>query len=646
MKHPFSRIILLALTAVMLLCLPVSANSLFPEPQVSRSSGTYGDNLTWSLTDDGLLTLSGTGPMADLPYEERWTTLAKKDVVHIQISSGITHIGNGVFSGFSSLKSVSMANTVTSIGDYAFDFCEALESVSLSDNIVTVGSYVFRRCSGLKSIILPDGITEIGEQTFHNCSELESVTLPDNLATIGKYAFYQCRNLKTLILPDALETIGEYAFSDCSALEHIEIPNSTTAIGVAAFAHCTALEDVSLPCGPLQIGNSAFTQCTNLKNVRFSISAQSDDSITTTIGSTVFSGCRSLQSVNLPYGITEIGERTFGDCFSLQSVVLPDSLKNLSTGLFENCTSLERIVIPKGIETVPSYAFRRCTSLSQVTIPDTVTRINNQAFEDCTSLHSLLLPGSVTYLDHAIFNGCTALETVTVYHDSVSPWKTFHAGAPEDVVYRCHEGSSMHAFAIEHNLNYELLTDWDTVFSDISSDDAAYSAICHMADRGIFVGTSDDTFSPEMPLTRAMFVTLLGRMAGIDANAYTEQIFDDIPVDAWYAPYAAWAADEGIVIGIGDHHFGGDMLIDIQQAVTMLARYSGFPWDIVNSGQSAYDFPDSTEEMTYWSDSGIFWAVSIGLYEGKNGLLDLYTPLTRADTALLFSRFCQLILGA
>lgn len=618
MKQPLLKITFLCFTVMFLICLPISANS--PEPEISAPSGTYGDNLTWTLSEDGVLTISGVGPMADLPYEERWTDLIKKDVVQVRIESGITHIGNDAFSNFSRLQSVSMADTVTSIGAGAFYFCEALDEITLSENLMSIGNAAFSFCCDLTSIMLPDGITVIESSTFQNCLQLQNVTFPKHLKSIENQAFAGCRMLHSWIrFPEGLETIGDKAFYQCSILPGFSEPSSLRLIGNSAFAECSNLWAVSLQCVSVVIGDWAFAKCEN------------------------------LEKVDLEYGVTDIGMGAFSSCPRLQTVVLPGSLTELKNGVFQMCTSLEKIVIPMGVTHI-SRAFAYCTALKQITIPPSVTEIEWNAFHCCSALQSVTIPHSVNHLHEQIFDSCTSLETVTVYAAAtqfeMSIWGGFHGYAPKDVVYRCYENSDMHAYAIEHNLNYELLTDWDTVFSDIRADDPAYSAICHMADRGIFVGTSDDTFSPDMPLTRAMFVTLLGRMAGIDAAAYTEQVFVDVPMDAWYAPYAAWAADEGIVIGVGDHHFGGDMLIDIQQAVTMLARYCGFPWDIVHSGQSAYDFPDSTEEMTYWSDSGIFWAVRIGLYEGKNGLLDLYTPLTRADTAVLFSRFCQLILGA
>ena len=616
------KYILIILTTGLFLCLPISASLHIIENTAADPSGTFGDNLTWTLSEDGVLTVSGVGPMADqVEPGALWQTLSHKDVVRIEIEAGVTSIGKFAFACFPSLKSVSMADTVTAVGDEAFR-ASSLEEITLSPNLTSIGYNAFDNCAKLQSIILPDGLTEIKTSAFFACSALKEITFPQNLKLIEKYAFYGCRSLRVVWLPMGLEIIEESAFSDCTALRQLLFPSSVQTVGDYAFTGCTNLTSISINADSLVIGKYAFRQCKN------------------------------LTQIFLGYGITEIGSNAFLDCTSLQTVVLPSSLQRISNGLFDNCTSLERIVIPHGVKSVSSFAFRNCTSLTQVSISDTVTHIYNQAFEGCTALESILLPDSVVHLSMAVFSGCDSLKTVSVYSKEDmyicqnSDWGPFFAGAPKDVLYRCYEGSTLHTYAMEHNLNYEFLTDWDTVFSDISSDDAAYSAICHMADRGIFVGTSDDTFSPDMLLTRAMFVTLLGRMAGIDAAAYTEQVFVDVPMDAWYAPYAAWAADEGIVIGVGDHHFGRDMLIDIQQAVTMLARYSGFPWDIDNSGQSAYDFPDSTEEMTYWSDSGIFWAVSIGLYEGKNGLLDLYTPLTRADTALLFSRFCQLILGA
>ena len=73
-----------------------------------------------------------------------------------------------------------------------------------------------------------------------------------------------------------------------------------------------------------------------------------------------------------------------------------------------------------------------------------------------------------------------------------------------------------------------------------------------------------------------MFVTVLGRVAGIDAKDYTKVSFDDVVAGSWYAPYVAWASEEGLVLGYGDNRFGVEDQITIEQVVVLLSRYAEY----------------------------------------------------------------------
>ena len=129
-------------------------------------SGTCGQNLTWTLDENGLLTIRGKGRMYD--YEDRgpwYNENIEADVEKVVISSGVTSIGNNAFAS-GSIESVEIPQTVTSIGEYAF-----------YDNY------------WLFTVSIPKGVTLIGEGAFCDCDNLITVNLPGTLASIGDSAF-------------------------------------------------------------------------------------------------------------------------------------------------------------------------------------------------------------------------------------------------------------------------------------------------------------------------------------------------------------------------------------------------------------------------------------------------------------------------
>lgn len=88
---------------------------------------------------------------------------------------------------------------------------------------------------------------------------------------------------------------------------------------------------------------------------------------------------------------------------------------------------------------------------------------------------------------------------------------------------------------------------WTNPYSDVRESDDYYTAVQTVSQMGIMIGVSEDSFAPENELTRAMFVTILGRLSEIDAEAYSESNFTDVAPDAWYLPYVEWASSNGLV---------------------------------------------------------------------------------------------------
>ena len=110
----------------------------------------------------------------------------------VEIGSGVTSIGNSVFSTCFSLSSITIPDGVTSIGNYAFNGCFSLSSITIPDGVTNIGDYAFSTCRSLSSITIPDGVTSIGNSVFSTCFSLSSITIPDGVTSIGNYAFSSC----------------------------------------------------------------------------------------------------------------------------------------------------------------------------------------------------------------------------------------------------------------------------------------------------------------------------------------------------------------------------------------------------------------------------------------------------------------------
>ena len=144
-----------------------------------------------------------------------------EEVKDLTIPNSVTSIGNGTFSGCSSLTSITIGNGVTSIGGNAFSYCSSLTSVTIPNSVTSIGGYAFQRCSSLTSVTIGNSVTTIGYSAFSDCSSLTSVTIPNSVTSIGYYAFSDCSSLTSVTIPNSVTSIGDYAFYGCSSLTSI-----------------------------------------------------------------------------------------------------------------------------------------------------------------------------------------------------------------------------------------------------------------------------------------------------------------------------------------------------------------------------------------------------------------------------------------
>ena len=180
-------------------------------------------------------------------------------------------------------------------------------------------------------------------------------------------------------------------------------------------------------------------------------------------------------------------------------------------------------------------------------------------------------------------------------------------------------------------------------FTDIANH-WAKADIEFVAARGLLTGTSTTTFSPNNSMTRGMFVTALGRMAGIDTSSYKNGKFTDVKADAYYAPYVNWAASKGITGGTTATTFAPNQAVTRQEMAVFMTNYAK---------AMGYTLPKTRVEVTFADSASIgSWAAEAvkamqmaGVIMGKDGnRFDPTGTATRAEVTAVLHRYVELVI--
>ena len=241
-------------------------------------SGTCGDNLTWTLDTNGVLTISGAGALVrdevtgNMPWEEN-----KGRIKEVIIEDGVTSIGNRVFGW----------------------------------------------CYGLTNIIIPDSVTEIDDYAFYACTTLPYIRIPDSVTIIGDFAFFECERLENVDFGNGLTTIGAYAFAWCESLTNIYIHSGITNIGYCLFRYCKNLTEIT-------VAEDNPNYC-SVDGILFN--KDKWYLLSYPIG-------KRETSYEIPYGVEVIGEAAFDMCTNLTSITIPNTLLSIYEYAFRGCENL------------------------------------------------------------------------------------------------------------------------------------------------------------------------------------------------------------------------------------------------------------------------------------------------------------------
>ena len=444
-------------------------------PALAASSGTCGSGLTWSLSNSGTLTISGTGAMTDYYSATSSPFYNNQDILQVIIQDGVSSIGDYAFHSCNALESISIPDSVSSIGKDSFRGCSALTGIHVPEGVQSIRPETFYGCTSLTEVVLPSTITVIGYDAFNYCESLQTISIPSQVATLGSFAFGNCTALRSITLPQGVETIPYSCFIYCRNLTQVNLPSSLTTIGERAFLCCSKFTSFVIPNHVTTIDKSAFWACSALTSMKI------PDSVTT-IGSGAFERCTALTSLTIPETVTEIGKDAMLDCpnltvycyentrasyycgqnsityeiilkkcgddlnWSLRNGVLSiygmgpmyDYTVNNPSPFRDRANTITRIEIGEDVTSIGKQAFwgcgatevrfssdgclhvigdqafYKCASLSSLNLPDTLTTLGQRAFSSCTSLETITLPDSLPSMGIYTFEGCTSLQNVTL----------------------------------------------------------------------------------------------------------------------------------------------------------------------------------------------------------------------------------------
>ena len=378
-----------------------------------------------------------------------------------------------------------------------------------NENVTNIGDRVFEGRKTIKTVTIPAKVVSIGANAFKDCEGITSITFAPRTEdlTIGDYAFTNCKSLASITLPASLKTMGTYGtngeldsvhvFDGCINLKAINVENGNTAFASAdgilyardgegnatILVLCPAKNEettVTIPATVTEIFDSAFKGNSTIEIINFEAETLDKEFA---LGRYAFAEMSALQTVNMPEGMEVIGIGTFMDS-SIQSFVVPNSVNSLGYSSFKNTYALESLtfkadrttgialmdggqippdgwpegdpygggsptspdetngvfigsalteielpedstignyafawsniehfVVPEGTETIREAAFTN-SKIQTIQFPDSLTTISDYAFENCRYLQAIELPKNCTYVGWSSFSGCRNVQTL------------------------------------------------------------------------------------------------------------------------------------------------------------------------------------------------------------------------------------------
>ena len=448
--------------------------------KASNYTGYTGD-CTWTLDDNGVLTISGNGAMGDYDYGNGDAPWKYEYVREVILEMGVTSIGINAFYGMKSLEKITIPESVTVIKQGAFSLCTYLGPTTIPESVVEIVYNPFPQRDYNRNFCINCYRESTAHQMAMNYMLKYSViqkesgqsscewSLNDGVLTISgtgnmenyeKYkAPWSYETFSKVVIEEGVTSIGDYSFFGCADNLDVSIPSTLTEIGYGAFGndsiYGTAIT-ITIPDSVTFIAQDAFLQgrtnfyCSK-DSYAYSYATSKEMPVngSGTTGDCVWSvkddvltisgsgRMKDYSSIDGNFGEIGYTYRSFEFApwpTTIKKAVIEEGVTYIGKGAFFNCALLEEVEIPCGVEEIGYEAFLSCRSIENLVIPDGVTELGEMTFSDCYNLKNITIPESVTQIGEYLFENSN---NVTVY---------------------CYEDSAAHIYAVDNDIPYVLLT--------------------------------------------------------------------------------------------------------------------------------------------------------------------------------------------
>ena len=552
-----------------------------------------GTNVWWTLYDDGTLVISGSGDVSGLGDCD------KSKVEKLVVEEGVYYLGDGMFSGCTSLKSVSLSGTAC--GDNTFKNCTNLTDVSLGEGMNWIGTGMFEGCTSLKTITLPSTLQTISDRAFAGCTKLKEITVPENVTWIGGYAFQGCTSLKTADIKSC-ETIAAYAFDGCTALESVNLPDNLRYVDIYAFNGCTKLNTVNYAGSEAQWKKVNIAEEGNEPLIKATLKASGHEH---SFGAGVVTAPSCTKAGYTTYTCSSCGQ-SYKDNYK---DALGHSYKD---GKCTRCGEAEsgqthvhdyKSTVVKPTCTQPGYTNYTCSCGSSYD-DNYKDALGHRYFLGLCLRCGAKDPNAHThkYTETVTKPTCTA-QGYTTYTCSAcgDSYKGSYTAA---LGHSYKDGKCISCGAADPDYKAPV----SVSFVDVPSNAFYYDAVKWAVENGITEGVGNNKFDPEGKCTRGQVVTFLWRAAG-KPTASANVSFTDVKAGSYYYEAVKWAVANGITQGVGGNRFDPEGQCTRAQVVTFLHRAKLCP----TAGGSC-GFTD-VPANAYYCDA-VNWAVKTGVTQG------------------------------
>ncbi len=626
----------------------------------------------------------------------------------ISLPASLRSIGMEAFAKTKLTSVTLPADVVLETAEYpecgVFADCLSLKTVTLNGT-KRLSEYAFAGCSSLDTVNFGTGLQSIKSGAFYGCTSLSTLNLPANLHTMDAGAFEGCTALRNVSLPAGVDTYTAPVFYGCTGLQSIDVAEENTTYrsqdGVLFSADGMTLVEYPIgketeymvPVGTKVIGANAFNGNTKIEVVSVAKGVER-------IEEGAFADCRNMRYLALPSTLTEIGENAFDNCEGLEAIFYGGTRAQWNALWYDWQINPELYFVEEpafvrypaddtvaygetALLDVQATGYEIAYQWYRVEEGGDVALENDEEYRGVNTAyliidgerHTCERSGEDRY--YCVITNIMGVEKsnevrVFVNHkdaddhwesDQYGHWHTCYCGRVfEDNVHKGKwttvtaattkkEGlekkyCSTCGYEMESRAIPVITVTTSDLFYDVNKKDWFYKngSIDFVYNNELFMGTSKTSFSPNAPMTRGMFVTVLGRLAGAPNNTKVTTAFTDVKKGQYYTGYVKWASDNGIVAGLTAKSFGPDNNITREQISAIMVRYCGYAGITLETYNAPIVFKDASKISKY-ARSAVRACQMGGLVNGEKTTGGYnFRPqgnATRAEVATIIMNFAK-----